>query len=573
MASSFRIKLKVPANNNGGAALSSPKKAQQSMSPYTPSPPQPSSPVVVFEEKEAGSSVLGMDEGSSVNSDSLSGVVHAEEEEDELEDSPPPQSLKKSSAVQATPTGGRVASYGQVTGKVRKLSGAAAMKAANSLKRASLSTAAGAQSASPGAAAASTTGTPAAAGSTNVEYSKSPSPASEVRDRTSQSLSPGLSPSNSASTTGGKRRQILASLGRPIEEMSLAEIEALPAAKRRKGLKARGAAGPGRGWRKGLKMDQKPVYRQPGESPPAAVAPTTPSSFGAASKPKSALGRDAYSKTATPTRQSSPNDDAMSASGGSASARGEGTPTPAAPPAIRTFSASSAAVAARKARARGEDLAPNTSNTSAIHAAASAIESANGPAPPQQPVRALGVSSQAEEGRLIKAIMRGGPSVLPPPRIPVGFVTSLPLDRSSKAVRKWQKRDREVLSLGGKVWSAVTWMASSNAGATAPATATTATEPSSTNPRTDIALRPPATGTATPAMASRATTPTAGTAADSSVNVSPSTSTKGPAAVASGTPLGGSPAPGPCLAMARGPSSSDWKGSSAAFTAANRGRS
>lgn len=43
-------------------------------------------------------------------------------------------------------------------------------------------------------------------------------------------------------------------LPKPIDEMTLEEIEALPAAKRRKGLKARGAAGPGRGWRKGLKM-------------------------------------------------------------------------------------------------------------------------------------------------------------------------------------------------------------------------------------------------------------------------------------------------------------------------------
>lgn len=39
-----------------------------------------------------------------------------------------------------------------------------------------------------------------------------------------------------------------------LEKMTAEEIDALPPAKRRKGAKARGASGPGRGWRKGLKM-------------------------------------------------------------------------------------------------------------------------------------------------------------------------------------------------------------------------------------------------------------------------------------------------------------------------------
>jgi hypothetical protein len=46
--------------------------------------------------------------------------------------------------------------------------------------------------------------------------------------------------------------------------LTLEELDALPSAKRRKGLKTRGAPGPGRGWRKGLSKGQKPVYRLPG---------------------------------------------------------------------------------------------------------------------------------------------------------------------------------------------------------------------------------------------------------------------------------------------------------------------
>lgn len=68
--------------------------------------------------------------------------------------------------------------------------------------------------------------------------------------------------------------------------LTLEELDALPSAKRRKGLKTRGAPGPGRGWRKGLSKGQKPVYRLPGTNMSTAdlpqhqsVHPTTPASF------------------------------------------------------------------------------------------------------------------------------------------------------------------------------------------------------------------------------------------------------------------------------------------------------
>ena len=69
--------------------------------------------------------------------------------------------------------------------------------------------------------------------------------------------------------------------------LSLEELDALPSAKRRKGLKTRGAPGPGRGWRKGLSKGQKPVYRLPGSGMSTADLPqnlavqaTTPPTIG-----------------------------------------------------------------------------------------------------------------------------------------------------------------------------------------------------------------------------------------------------------------------------------------------------
>lgn len=54
-----------------------------------------------------------------------------------------------------------------------------------------------------------------------------------------------------------------------LEKMTAEEIDALPPAKRRVGAKARGASGPGRGWRKGLKMGDKPRYTLPDTTPVA----------------------------------------------------------------------------------------------------------------------------------------------------------------------------------------------------------------------------------------------------------------------------------------------------------------
>lgn len=63
---------------------------------------------------------------------------------------------------------------------------------------------------------------------------------------TPKKAAPAGSPSSAPRSTSTSRSY--------SSNLTLEEIEALPAAKRRKSLKARGATGPGRGWRKGLKM-------------------------------------------------------------------------------------------------------------------------------------------------------------------------------------------------------------------------------------------------------------------------------------------------------------------------------
>lgn len=532
MASSFRIKLKL-----GGKSGQEPSN-KQSPNQNLISPSRSNS---VFER---GSSAIEGD-GSSL----LSEDIGDEEEEDELEDSPPPPDQQMNQNAQ---------------GKVRKLSGAAAMKAANSLRKPKGTDSAG--------------GTPTAAGSDR-----------EASVSTSRRGSQELSPTPSGSGGYRKRTSITNEHGKTIDEMSMAEIEALPAAKRRKGMKLRGAAGPGRGWRKGLKMDMKPVYRAPGDSPPAQVMPTTPSSF--AQKPRSALARDALSKANTPMRSESPNADSSVGEGsrhwedisGSVGNTSMADVKPA-----RAYTASSAAVAARKARAAG--LAGS------MDARREGGSNANTHASTPNPVSASvkqSVPTMQEEGKAIRAIIRGGPPVLPPPKIPIGFVVPSTIDKqvTSKFTRKWQRSGREILSLGGRVWSAVSWISeesnkfptsaelkanasSSNTHPGIAASSSAANAHGTSTPALTGVKSALATGNVTPAITSRAASPAPsnGTAGDQTGRSSPI------------IPKGNLAPPPPPSSMSRvqssnvgkqqsSPSSSDWRGSSAAFAAANRSRS
>ena len=87
------------------------------------------------------------------------------------------------------------------------------------------------------------------------------------------SASPSLDGSASPHPGGKPVKRVNTARMAQAQSLTVEELDALPAAKRRKTAKARGAAGPGRGWRKGLTKGQKPVY----ELPPAE---TTPATFG-----------------------------------------------------------------------------------------------------------------------------------------------------------------------------------------------------------------------------------------------------------------------------------------------------
>ncbi|MCO5565239.1 hypothetical protein L7F22_018912 [Adiantum nelumboides] len=534
MSSSFRIKLKL-----GGKSGQDSSNKQSQPSPNRNLINSPSRSNSAFER---GSSAVDGDGSSLLSED----IADEEEEEDELEDSPPPPDEQMNQNAQ---------------GKVRKLSGAAAMKAANSLRKAK-----------------GTSSTPTATGSDR-----------EASASTSRRGSQEVSPTPSGSGGSRKRTSLTNEYGKTIDEMSMAEIEALPAAKRRKGMKLRGAAGPGRGWRKGLKMDMKPVYRAPGDSPPAQVIPTTPSSF--AQKPKSALARDALFKANTPMRSESPNADSSVGDGSrhweDISGSVGNTSTADVKP-LRAYPASSAAVAARKARAAG--LA--SSMDGRRESGSNANTHSSTPNPVSAPTK-QSMPTMQEEGKAIRAIIRGGPPVLPPPKIPIGFVVPNPIDKqaTSKFTRKWQRSGREILSLGGRVWSAVSWISEeankfptsaelkANAASITNANPTTNSSSSTTNahgtstPALTGIKSALATGNVTPAITSRAPSPVPsnGTAGDQTGRSSPILA-KGN--LAPPPPPSAMSKPSPSFAKQSNSSSgSNWRGSSAAFAAANRSRS
>lgn len=135
--------------------------------------------------------------------------------------------------------------------------------------------------------------------------------------------------------------------------------------------------------------------------------------------------------------------------------------------------------------------------------------------------------------------IRGGPPLLPLPRIPTGFVTPAPLERNkTKTPRKWVRQTREILSLGGRVWTPNTWL-SHEAPTWAPANAA-------------------------PAAASTA-------AATSTAPAAASTPAQA-ATVAAPSPLRAPPASSPLnpKVLAAAKQETDWRGSSPAFVASRQ---
>ncbi|KAJ9479155.1 hypothetical protein PHBOTO_002632 [Pseudozyma hubeiensis] len=237
----------------------------------------------------------------------------------------------------------------------------------------------------------------------------------------SSSASP--SAEGSASPHSGSHRLVKrSSLARmaQVQSMSVEELDALPAAKRRKTAKARGAAGPGRGWRKGLTKGQKPVY----ELPPAE---RTPATFGNTAAARSSPSSSTAIKAETPTP----------------------APMLPRPKPISNFAAGTDTnKAASPSSVVRSSIAPT--------AASSSIKIVSGPGG-QTFTGDLSAKAGTAKNPGFRypplPSSRAGPPVQPIARIPTAFQTVVPLERNARQPRRWVKAKREVLSMGGRPWS------------------------------------------------------------------------------------------------------------------------
>lgn len=273
-----------------------------------------------------------------------------------------------------------------------------------------------------------------------------------------------------------------------VQSMSVEELDALPAAKRRKTAKARGAAGPGRGWRKGLTKGQKPVY----ELPPAE---RTPSTFGNTANARSSPAAATAVKAETPT------------------------PVTILPkPKFSNLAASAASTSSASTAAR-------SGGSSSAAATPSSIKIVSGPGG-QTFTGDLSAKAGTAKNPGFRypplPSSRAGPPVQPIARIPTAFQVVIPLERNARQPRRWVKAKREVLSVGGRPWSIPVFYGGEDRGyekkvdappapTTAAATATTAggeraVAKASTPAPTTAKITSPAPTTPTPTAQSSTTT-------------------------------------------------------------------
>ncbi|TKY85757.1 hypothetical protein EX895_005297 [Sporisorium graminicola] len=374
------------------------------------------------------------------------------------------------------------------------------------------------------------------------------------------------SPSNDGSASphsGANRLAKRGNLARiaQVQAMSVEELDALPAAKRRKTAKARGAAGPGRGWRKGLTKGQKPVY----ELPPAE---TTPATFGntaaARSSPAAASPAPIKAETPTPSTGSTP------------------LPTTTLPRPKSIANLSAAATAAESS---------SKASTPASHTAAarpSHIASATGPTS----IKIVsGPGGQTFTGDLSAKAgtaknpgfrypplpsSRGGPPVQPIARIPTAFQAVIPLERNARQPRRWVKAKREILSMGGRPWSIPVFYGGEDRGyekkVDAPAAAgATGTGSGPTTAGAEKVVSKAGTPSAAPATsnvnsAPANVSPAPGTPTPTPTAAAPSTSAGQPSAATTPLAKGGSPLPPPKhLNGLNGQAEANWRGQSPAF--------
>lgn len=239
------------------------------------------------------------------------------------------------------------------------------------------------------------------------------------RGGASSSASPSMDGSASPHSGSSKmvKRTSLARMAH-VQAMTVEELDALPAAKRRKTAKARGAAGPGRGWRKGLTKGQKPVY----ELPPAEKTPAT---FG-----NTANARPSVPKAETPTPSSF---------------------------VTKSKPSSTLAASAEANRAAASSSAPTArASAAAGPAAATSIKIVAGPGGHTFTGDLSAKAGTAKNPGFRYPPLpssRAGPPVQPLARIPTSFQSVIPLERNGRQPRRWIKGKREILSMGGRPWS------------------------------------------------------------------------------------------------------------------------
>ena len=209
--------------------------------------------------------------------------------------------------------------------------------------------------------------------------------------------------------------------------LTLEELDALPSAKRRKGLKTRGAPGPGRGWRKGLSKGQKPVYRLPDSGMSTAdlpqnlaVHPSTPATF---TKSASASGAGGGRSGATSTTNAT------------------------------SSSSSATAVPSKRSRQGTTNASNTTSPATSSSLASSSIKVAQNS--PDAVFRYPAIPTSKDL-----------PDILPLARIPNFIPAIVPLERSSgtKKPRAWHPGTREILSIGGRTWRTPVWLSEKQKG-------------------------------------------------------------------------------------------------------------
>ncbi len=243
----------------------------------------------------------------------------------------------------------------------------------------------------------------------------------------SPSLDGSASPHSGASKMG--KRPNFARMAQ-AQALTAEELDALPAAKRRKTAKARGAAGPGRGWRKGLTKGQKPVY----ELPPAE---RTPATFGNTSAPASALGSARASPSAV---------------------KAETTPTPvaAATPTLPKPKFATPMTATASSSSTLPSRSFTTNAASGAGGASSSIKIVSGPGGHTFTGDLSAKAGTAKNPGFRYPPLpssRAGPPVQPIARIPTSFQSVIPLEKNARQPRRWLRAKREILSMGGRPWS------------------------------------------------------------------------------------------------------------------------